>query len=151
MLNLKSKWKATVLFIAYFSFISFLSFVGISIFFKERLHGNYIEASHNFIPFSTIGMYFLNFGSYNFYTWFYNTLGNILLFIPFGMFLALFFPKVTRVWAIIIILLFSFLIEAMQLISHLGVFDVDDIILKTVGGFLGFLIFNLLNRTKINE
>jgi glycopeptide antibiotics resistance protein len=34
----------------------------------------------------------------------------------------------------------------MQYITQLGVFDVDDIILSTFGGFLGILIFDLLIR-----
>ncbi|MFC3041456.1 VanZ family protein [Virgibacillus xinjiangensis] len=47
-------------------------------------------------------------------------------------------------------LLFSFSIEILQYVTQLGVFDVDDIILNTLGGYLGFLIFVLFkNRIRL--
>jgi glycopeptide antibiotics resistance protein len=140
---LKSKWYVGILFMSYIALILFVSFVGVSI---SRIHNYYIDVSHNFTPFTTIGTYLLNFSSYNFDTWFYNTLGIILLFLPVGILLSLLLPKIAKVWSIIIVLLFDLIIETMQYITQLGVFDVDDIILSTFGGFLGILIFDLLIR-----
>lgn len=144
-----SNWYVFVLFIFYISFVLFDSFVGVSIFFTERLQGNYIGVSHNFIPFTTIGTYLFNIDNYNFDTWFYNTLGNVLLFLPIGVFLSFRFPKISKVWSIITILLFSLVIEIIQYITQLGVLDVDDILLNTFGGFLGFLILDLVNKKNL--
>lgn len=71
-----------------------------------------------------------------------NLLGNILIFVPFGALL----PCVTRKkihWyqAICYSFLFSLFIECSQLFAKVGVFDVDDLILNTVGGLIGFWLY----------
>ncbi|WP_461178319.1 VanZ family protein [Virgibacillus ainsalahensis] len=38
----------------------------------------------------------------------------------------------------------------MQYVTQLGVFDVDDIILNTLGGYLGFLILVLFKKRSLN-
>ena len=40
--------------------------------------------------------------------------------------------------------LLSLGIEIIQLITRVGVFDVDDIILNTVGGMLGYFIYRVV-------
>ena len=42
--------------------------------------------------------------------------------------------------------LFSLCIELIQLITKLGVFDVDDIIMNTFGGMIGYIIYYILAR-----
>ena len=37
----------------------------------------------------------------------------------------------------------SLLVEVLQLVTKVGSFDVDDLLLNTVGGILGFLIYKL--------
>ena len=46
--------------------------------------------------------------------------------------------------------LFCILIEGIQLVSKVGVFDVDDIIMNTFGSVMGYLIFRIavLNHRK---
>ena len=44
------------------------------------------------------------------------------------------------------VLAFSLSIELVQLITKLGVFDVDDIIMNTFGGMLGYIIYYILAR-----
>ncbi|WP_227937222.1 VanZ family protein [Alkalihalobacillus deserti] len=36
----------------------------------------------------------------------------------------------------------------MQYVTQLGVFDVDDIILNSLGGLIGILVFSYLKREK---
>lgn len=43
-----------------------------------------------------------------------------------------------------IYLLFSLCVELLQLVAKVGVFDVDDLILNTLGGLMGFWIYYLL-------
>ena len=42
---------------------------------------------------------------------------------------------------VILTFVFSSMIEIIQLYTKIGVFDVDDIILNTLGGFVGYLIY----------
>ena len=43
---------------------------------------------------------------------------------------------------------FSLLIECIQLVSKVGSFDVDDMILNTLGGSLGYLCFWVARKWK---
>lgn len=74
-------------------------------------------------------------------------LGNILLFIPLGFFLPLVFNKLNDLKKVFIAILFSALsIEIVQLLMSLyfqfpyRYCDIDDFILNSIGGLLGFLI-----------
>lgn len=68
--------------------------------------------------------------------------GNIAAFIPFGIFLPMLRRKKTYfINTIIMSFLFSACIETIQLCFKLGVFDIDDMILNTLGGFIGYLIY----------
>ena len=65
-----------------------------------------------------------------------NIVGNILLFIPFGMFFYSYF-KVKKWHLIIITILYSFSIELTQILIG-RVFDIDDIILNLLGSLIGW-------------
>lgn len=96
----------------------------------------------NFIPFREILRY--DFGSTSFYK---QVLGNIVIFIPFGYFVARYI-KVNKVGSMFIIaLLTSGIIETVQ--YFLGrCFDVDDILLNVTGGIIGFFIFIAADAIK---
>ena len=96
----------------------------------------------NLMPFREILRY--DFGSVGFYK---QVIGNMLLFVPLGYF-ATKYCKIKGLGGItIIILLCSGIIESVQ--HFIGrSFDIDDIILNTVGGIIGFLIFIALNAIK---
>ncbi|MDO5403561.1 MAG: VanZ family protein [Eubacteriales bacterium] len=71
-----------------------------------------------------------------------NVLGNVVAFAPFGFCL----PMVTdhRMKFIRVTILsagLSLMIELVQLVSMVGSFDVDDIILNTAGGIAGYILF----------
>lgn len=65
-----------------------------------------------------------------------NIIGNILLFIPFGMFLGYYF-KIKVISLIIITILYSFSIEFIQILIN-RVFDIDDVILNLIGSIIGY-------------
>jgi len=77
--------------------------------------------------------------------------GNILLFIPFGCFIALLWEKATwwvpTIWGVCL----SFGIECIQL--HIGrIFELEDIVLNVCGAFLGWLlIFFLRTSTRTSK
>lgn len=43
---------------------------------------------------------------------------------------------------------FSLLVETIQLVCKVGSFDVDDLLLNTVGGILGYLMFAVMDRLR---
>ena len=81
-----------------------------------------------------------------------NVVGNVVVFLPFGMFLPQLFPKCKNVLLTILLSLeFSFVIEVIQLISRVGSFDVDDLLLNTIGGLCGYILYgagSFLRRKK---
>ena len=66
-----------------------------------------------------------------------NLLGNIVLFIPLGVYVTLFTQGKT-IWENTALILFvSILVETLQYTFKFGIGDVDDVILNTVGGLIG--------------
>lgn len=105
----------------------------------------YVFRAVNLIPFVGIFQYlFGNVVSFNIAL--YNVLGNVLIFMPMGLLLQLMRPRQTLKWTIAIVCICSVAIEAIQFIMGIGSADVDDVILNTLGGLLGALIFISLNR-----
>jgi glycopeptide antibiotics resistance protein len=75
-----------------------------------------------------------------------NILGNILAFAPFGFLLPLLNKKNRRFLLIAFLsLLFSLSVEVAQMLLKVGIFDVDDILLNSIGGILGYLFFAFCN------
>lgn len=71
-----------------------------------------------------------------------NLVGNVAAFLPFGFFLPAISQKARRFhYTALASLAFSLLIECIQLFLRVGCFDVDDLMLNTLGGILGFLCF----------
>jgi len=76
-----------------------------------------------------------------------NIFGNVLAFAPFGFFLSIAKPKLARVYAIIVMsFLLSLTIETLQLLLKVGIFDVDDLFMNTVGGLLGYGIYRMTRK-----
>lgn len=97
-------------------------------------------SSHNFIPFNEILRY--DIGSGIFYK---NIFGNMLLFVPYGVFISKYVNLKQPVVLVIIAFITSLSIEVIQFLIG-RVFDVDDIILNVVGCFIGFTIYNLFKK-----
>ncbi|MDP4091427.1 MAG: VanZ family protein [Bacillota bacterium] len=90
-------------------------------------------------------------GNYMIKFWIANVLGNVLLFVPMGMLLPLFsdkFKKGSR--TIFISFMLSLSIEIIQFLSlYIGSIrscDIDDIILNTLGGASGFIIYSFVEK-----
>lgn len=71
-----------------------------------------------------------------------NVIGNIVAFAPFGFFLMI-LAKKKRGFLHIVLLSFqlSLTVEVIQLITKVGSYDVDDMMLNTLGGILGYIIY----------
>ena len=97
-------------------------------------------SSNNFVPFREIFRY--NFGSRLFLK---NVLGNVILFLPFGLFASYYLDIKKPYLTFILTLIASVSIEVVQLVIG-RVFDIDDIILNVIGGTIGFYIYSLIRR-----
>lgn len=108
--------------------------------------GLYNEYNYNLIPFREIKR-FMNSGDLlSMWDRFVNLLGNIVAFMPFGALIRwVLNQKIKWYQATGYTCLFSLCVEGIQLIAKVGVFDVDDLILNTLGGFFGFCIYYMLS------
>lgn len=97
----------------------------------------------NIIPFKEIFRYEV--GSRLFIK---NIIGNILLFLPYGYY-ASDYLKSKKVWPICLLtMLISVTIECVQL--NIGrTYDIDDVILNTVGGIIGYWLYRLIEKIKV--
>lgn len=71
-----------------------------------------------------------------------NLLGNVVGFVPFGLIL----PVISRSARGFFFITFSgftlsLCVETVQLVSKLGCFDVDDLLMNTLGAAFGYLLF----------
>lgn len=71
-----------------------------------------------------------------------NVVGNVAVFIPLGWSVPFLYQRVKSFWQILILSFgISLLAETMQLILKVGCFDVDDLLLNTLGGCMGYGIY----------
>lgn len=72
-------------------------------------------------------------------------IGNLVVFMPIGMLAAVLFKDFRSGWKMLLIGAgFSLVIEILQVLLAVRVFDVDDILLNALGTWLGYGIFRLL-------
>ena len=77
-----------------------------------------------------------------------NMVGNVVVFMPFGFFvpslekkkrgMVIDFFRITAIG-----FLFSLAVETIQLVTKVGCFDVDDLLLNTVGVALGYISYGI--------
>jgi glycopeptide antibiotics resistance protein len=107
-------------------------------------YNEYHWRSSNFVPFKTINFY-LFFADVNLNIRIDNLVGNIIGFAPFGFILPLLWKKFQKLATITLAtFLLSLTFELLQLVFEFGSFDVDDLILNTVGGMLGYIPIKLV-------
>ena len=132
-------------FIGMIFFIIYLLVLCYFLFFAEAFgRGISLEAhGYNTTPFFEIRRYIDNFDKLGMIT-VMNLGGNVLAFMPFGFFRPIIGRRKNAFFRTLIQgCLFSLMVEVIQLLTNVGSFDVDDIILNTFGVFLGYIIFIL--------
>ena len=119
-------------------FILFIVYIIILFYIVSKPEYNYNII--NIIPFKEILRY--NIHSKLFIK---NTIGNILLFIPYSFFISFYF-KLNKLYVILIIcFLLSLTIELIQI--NIGrVFDIDDIILNIISGIIGYFMYKMCKK-----
>jgi len=93
-------------------------------------------------------------------TWGKQILGNFVMLLPLGIYLPLIYTRFRKAYNFFVVLLICFLasvgIELLQLATSYRSTDVDDVILNTVGGGVGFLIYQLIKfivtpKTRVDQ
>jgi glycopeptide antibiotics resistance protein len=103
---------------------------------------NKIAYSSNFIPCRTIFNYIFN--NDNWRIGYVNIVGNIILFIPFGLIISLMrYKSNTNRRVCLYAFILSLSLELVQLLFGFGQFDIDDLILNSVGAIIGLMIFHI--------
>lgn len=129
-----------------FSWVCFVIYLVVMVyflFFSEQMGRTPSDTYHyNLKPFTEIKRYLNNIHVIGYFNVAINLAGNVVCFMPMGFVL----PIITnRNWGIIKVTVMTFLaslfVEVLQLVSKLGSCDVDDLILNTLGGILGYLLF----------
>lgn len=95
----------------------------------------------NLIPIKrTISMF-----QYDLGTALYNVLGNLIMFIPLGIFIPTLYKKKLNIFHLGFAgPLCSLLIEISQNFIPLRYFDIDDIIINSIGAMVGFIIYRTI-------
>ena len=128
---------AVVLFFVYFVVLFYF------LFFSEEMGRTYSERAYhyNLVPFHEIKRFIQYYEVLGMPAVLLNLAGNVAAFVPFGFFLPVFSERCRRFANTVFYSLeLSLLVELIQLITKVGSFDVDDIILNTLGGAVGYII-----------
>ena len=106
----------------------------------------------NLVPFVTIRQFVeaYRYGYLNENIILENLLGNMVCLIPWGISLPILFVGRRR-WRSFLpaTLLFILGIETVQLVTGLGIFDVDDILLNMIGAVAGFAMWRVWDRIQM--
>lgn len=104
--------------------------------------------NYNLIPFKTIIEIIK---SKDLYAITINIFGNLLVFMPINYTLMELFKIKRPLQNLITSFLIIFIIELIQYIFNLGVFDIDDIILCLSGMMIFYYIYNILNKEILRK
>ena len=138
----RKKWE--VPFIVYMALL-----LGITVFRPWAMSWNhFFEGSLNVKPFAE---YARLLGQGELLRVLYLFLGNIVVFISFGMYLAYRKPEIKFGRIVLYGFLLSLVIECMQYVLGTGYTELDDLILNTLGTFMGYLLFKFTYYKKRNR
>lgn len=143
--NNRSKRIKLLLLLIYLGFIGYFGFIA-KIAGRTQVHTN----AYNLIPFHSIRSYFMITDFSALFGFIINILGNIIVFMPVGFFIPWLFSNKAWSHRIISVLLIGFIfslgVESTQFIMSVGVFDIDDLILNTLGAFIGWQLYRTVRN-----
>ena len=135
------KLGTLVLLVLYFLVLVYVCFI------SEAYGRTELDSYHyNLIPFREITRFYIYRDVVGAKAFVLNLFGNVIAFMPFGLFIPILLKRRRNVKSILrMTFLLSLGIEIIQLLTRTGSFDVDDLILNTLGGLLGYLLFVILD------
>ncbi|MGF0032084.1 VanZ family protein [Bariatricus sp. SGI.154] len=103
--------------------------------------GEMQEYHYNLVLFKEIKRFWNYRDQVGLFAMFTNLFGNVIIFVPFGFFM----PMASKYRSFFTTVFYSFglslCVETFQLIAKVGSFDVDDLLLNTIGGLVGYIVF----------
>lgn len=137
-----------------FMLLLFWIYMGAMIYFLfigERYGNPYHDYRYNLVVFQEIRRFITYRESVGTISFLLNIIGNIFAFSPFGFFLPEISPKMRNFWKVLSMsFLVTMCIECTQLVTKLGVFDVDDLIMNTLGGVIGYGLYCIARKLYRN-
>ena len=137
-------------------FILYMVFLMYFLFFSD-LFGRtvvYEDYRYNLEPFKEIQRFCTTVKEKDYLMFLINIVGNVALFIPFGYLFSTLNEKRKRKRVLSFFLMFFWTlvfcmaVETCQLVSKVGVFDIDDIILNVSGAVLGFVAYTIVRMRR---
>ena len=130
--NNKTNKLATVLFIIYLIALFWI------LLFKLGVRFSYMENKDvNLIPFGKIDVS--------------EIILNVVIFVPLGIYAGVLFKRWVLIKKLSFFFLISLMFEGLQFIFRIGAFDITDIITNILGGMIGLLIFDAIEKLFNNS
>lgn len=143
----KYRWKVCgyLLFIAYLLALTYFMFFS-DFYGRTQASEEYL---YNLQPFKEIIRFLKYYKTIGVTRMLLNLVGNVIGFLPFGFFVPMLFYR-ARKWYVVLLfsMELSILIEVLQIINKVGSCDVDDVILNTLGGLLGYFCYALVQYVR---
>ena len=143
---MKKKTRKKIGLLSFFLLIIYVTIVVYFVLFSDRLGrvDGYSTYRYNLVLFEEIRR-FIQYREYvSTGAFVLNLIGNLLVFAPVGFLVPIWKTnKKGCPWIILYSFLFSLCIESLQLVTRVGVFDVDDLLLNTIGGIVGWICYKI--------
>ena len=136
-------------------FLIYLLFLVYFLFFSDFFgRGSHLrqDYAYNLVPLKEIRRFIVYRKVVGLESFLLNIVGNIAGFMPFGFFLPVISRRSRRFFnTVLLSFLFSLTIETIQLVFKVGSFDVDDMILNTAGGILGYTMYKIVQHIRVRR
>lgn len=146
-MKVTKKQKTWILRMVWILFLIYLAAMAYFLFFSEQLNRTSGAFTPNLVLFKEIrrSIWCYQNGMKGYF--YLNVVMNVVAFMPFGFILPIISPKNRGIFSVTLLgFELTFLIELLQKFLKVGSFDVDDMLLNTVGALLGFLLFKICLR-----
>ena len=149
---MKTETKNRIRVIGRILFVIYILLLVYFLFFAEIYGRNSFadqDYRYNLIPFREVRRFWIYRSQVGHLAAFLNLAGNVIGFWPFGFFLPVMHRRMRSFWLVTLLgFAFSLGVETVQLIWKVGCFDVDDMILNTLGALSGYWIFLLCAKIR---
>ncbi|MBU3136201.1 VanZ family protein [Clostridium gasigenes] len=154
----KSKYKSISKFIIVCIFVAYIAIIFKIVVFKYHGFIDIFSTKSvsfrrlNLIPFKLWVDFFENASGLGWAWAISNLFGNIIIFIPLGYLLPLIFKKAKNILPVACMaFVFSLVLESLQYVLAIGSSDIDDIILNTLGGVIGYLCYKIVAKVLVTN
>ncbi len=142
--------KKRIRFIGKILFVLYILFIIYFLIFSDWYGRSSVseEYRYNLVLFHEIRRFWRYRERLGLFAMFTNLFGNVVIFVPFGFFM----PMASRYKSFFSTVFYSFglslCVETFQLVTKAGSFDVDDLLLNTIGGMAGYLLYMICDAIR---